>query len=140
MGPASTFSTLPIDILWERLYAAAGPKLTTRRRNIVAVATLILLGALAMQGQNISDDEYSWGSRAYIPLDANALRVQSDLVEVPVVVRDSHGNLVTGLQKSDFSVYDNGKEQIISSFSVENHPPRRDGFAAERFDLRYAVE
>jgi VWFA-related protein len=93
-----------------------------RRRNIFAIAIAILLGALALQGQNISDDEYSWGSRAYIPLDANALRVQTDLVEVPVVVRDSHGNLVTGLQKNDFSVFDNGKEQIISSFSVENHP------------------
>lgn len=93
-----------------------------RRKHILALAFAILLGAFALQGQNISDDEYSWGSRAYIPPDANALRVQTNLVEVPVVVRDSRGNLVTGLQKGDFSVFDNGKEQIISAFSVENHP------------------
>jgi VWFA-related protein len=93
-----------------------------RRKHTFALAFVILLGTLALQGQSVSDDEYSWGSRAYIPYDAKALRVQTDLVEVPVVVRDSHGDLVTGLQKSDFSVYDNGKEQTISSFSVENHP------------------
>lgn len=97
-------------------------RLEMRRKHFTAVAIAILLGAIALHGQSISDDEYSWGSRAYVPSDANALRVQTDLVEVPVVVRDSRGDLVTGLQRSDFSIYDNGKEQIISSFSVENHP------------------
>jgi VWFA-related protein len=93
-----------------------------RRKQIFGLALVILLGVIALQGQNTPDDEYSWGSRAYIPPDANALRVQTDLVEVPVVVRDSHGNVITGLQRTDFAVFDNGKEQTISSFSVENHP------------------
>lgn len=92
------------------------------KRILVLGTALVLLGVLSLHSQNISNDEYSWGSRAYIPPEARALRVQTDLVEVPVVVRDAHGNVVTGLQKSDFAVFDNGKEQTISAFSVENHP------------------
>jgi VWFA-related protein len=92
-----------------------------RRKHFFAITLVILIGVIALQAQNIPEDEYSWGSRAYILPDANALRVQTDLVEVPVVIRDSHGNVVTGLQKSDFVIYDNGKPQTISSFSVETH-------------------
>jgi VWFA-related protein len=92
-----------------------------RRKHFFVIALVVLIAVATLQAQNISDDEFAWGARAYIPPDANALRVQSNLVEVPVVVRDSHGDVVTGLQKSDFSVFDNGKPQIISSFSVETH-------------------
>src|SRR5579864_5216237 len=93
-----------------------------RRKHFCLIAIVVLIAVATPQAQNIPDDEFAWGARAYIPPDANALRVQSNLVEVPVVVRDSRGDVVAGLQKSDFSVYDNGKEQTISSFSVENHP------------------
>ena len=93
-----------------------------RRKHFSAIVLVVLIAAVTLQAQNIPDDEFAWGSRAYIPPDANALRVQTDLVEVPVVVRDSHDEVVIGLKKSDFSVYDNGKERAISSFSVENHP------------------
>lgn len=92
------------------------------RRRHFAIALVVLIGVFTLQAQKIPDDEFAWGSRAYIPPDANALRVQTNLVEVPVVVRDSRGSVITGLEKTDFSVYDNGKEQAITSFSVENHP------------------
>ena len=49
------------------------------------------------------------------------LKVNSDLVLTNVVVRDSKtGELVTGLKASDFSVYENGKEQRIETFDYEN--------------------
>ena len=38
---------------------------------------------------------------------------------VPVVVRDKKGNAIATLHQEDFQLFDNGKPQVISSFSVE---------------------
>jgi VWFA-related protein len=43
---------------------------------------------------------------------------QVEIVLVPVVVRDSHGKPVGNLTKSDFRLFDKGKAQNISSFSI----------------------
>ena len=45
------------------------------------------------------------------------IRVTTRLVQVNVVVRDSHGP-VTGLTKKDFKIFDKGKEQQIALFNV----------------------
>lgn len=42
-----------------------------------------------------------------------------NLVMVPVVVRDSKGKAVGTLQKQDFELFDKGKPQVITRFSVE---------------------
>ncbi len=47
------------------------------------------------------------------------LRVLVNLVPVRVIVRDSNGNAVATLHKEDFQLYQDGKPQIISNFSVE---------------------
>jgi VWFA-related protein len=46
-------------------------------------------------------------------------KVRVNLVLVRAVVRDSQGNVVTGLKKEDFQITDNRKPQVISTFSVE---------------------
>jgi VWFA-related protein len=43
----------------------------------------------------------------------------SNLVPVPVVVRDSKGHEVGNLSREDFRLFDNGKPQVISRFTVE---------------------
>ena len=48
------------------------------------------------------------------------LRVSSNLVLVPVVVRDANGQPVNGLRKEDFKVFDRGQEQQIGQFDVES--------------------
>jgi VWFA-related protein len=48
------------------------------------------------------------------------IEVSSDLVLVNVVARDKRGNPVTDLKKSDFTLYEDGKKQQISTFDFEN--------------------
>ncbi len=47
------------------------------------------------------------------------LRVLVNLVPVRVIVRDAKGNAVATLHKEDFQVFQDGKPQIISNFSLE---------------------
>lgn len=48
------------------------------------------------------------------------IRASVRLVEVPVIVKDRHGALVTGLKKEDFEVYDNGVRQDVRVFLEES--------------------
>ncbi|MBI2956019.1 MAG: VWA domain-containing protein [Acidobacteria bacterium] len=50
------------------------------------------------------------------------LRTSVELVLVPVTVKDGQGNLVTGLQRDDFQLLENGEEQPIRYFSVDPFP------------------
>ena len=58
------------------------------------------------------------------PVGAPTIQVQSQLVVLDTVVTDHSGNVVRGLTKDDFVVYENGVPQTIRSFtSVEEQPP-----------------
>lgn len=48
-----------------------------------------------------------------------SIKVRVNLVLVRLVVRQADGKFVSGLKQEDFQVFDNGKRQKISSFSVE---------------------
>lgn len=50
--------------------------------------------------------------------EAAKIRVNVRLVLARVVVRDGSGHAVGHLQKEDFSLFDNGKPQVISNFDV----------------------
>jgi VWFA-related protein len=45
-----------------------------------------------------------------------------DVVQVTAVVTDGTGRFVTGLKAADFKVYEDGREQAVSSFAAENIP------------------
>jgi VWFA-related protein len=48
-----------------------------------------------------------------------AFSTQVDLVLVPVVVRDAQGHAVGNLTKDDFLLFDRGKPQVITKFSID---------------------
>jgi Ca-activated chloride channel family protein len=50
------------------------------------------------------------------------IRVDVNLVLVPLIVTDPLNRLVTGLEKNEFFLYENGTQQQIKSFSSEDAP------------------
>jgi VWFA-related protein len=69
----------------------------------MALVILLLLTAAALPAQQATP----------------AFRAETNLVLVPVVVRNAKGEAVANLTKDDFLLFDNGKEQTIASFAVE---------------------
>jgi VWFA-related protein len=53
-----------------------------------------------------------------IPNDAGRLRIETQEVLVPVVVRDKSGHALGNLTKDDFTVLDEGKTRAITGFNV----------------------
>jgi len=57
---------------------------------------------------------------------AATFKLRVNLVQVHVIVRDSHDKPVEGLRKEDFLVYDSGKLQAITTFGVETAKSRKE--------------
>src|SRR5277367_2073714 len=72
----------------------------------------------AAAGAISAQQEVRVSAKPYIP-SVLTLRVQSDLVEVGVVVRGHNGHAIAGLQKEDFQILDHGAPRDIASFTVE---------------------
>src|SRR5580704_2415293 len=91
-------------------------------------ATLALL-ALAAAGMpplpaqspgQTGTDQASANQVNSTPQGGFVLKANSDLVLTPVVARDAKtGELVKDLKQSDFKIFENGKEQQISTFDFE---------------------
>ena len=61
--------------------------------------------------------------KAARPGHARAIKVDVDVVSVLASVRDKRGGLVSNLEKSDFTVLEDGKPQTIKYFSRETDLP-----------------
>ena len=55
-------------------------------------------------------------------VDGDVIKVDTQLVNVPVRVMDKKGRFVAGLKQEDFKVFENGVDQEISYFSSEQEP------------------
>jgi VWFA-related protein len=53
-----------------------------------------------------------------------SFKAEANLVLVPVVVRDASGNAIGNLKEEDFELFDKGKTQEITSFTLEETTPR----------------
>jgi len=94
-----------------------------------AAAALLLLGVISGRGQAPQTTPPQNAPGQNTP-QQNALEMSAhdapatfstkvNLVMVPVVVRDAKGKAIGTLQKEDFQLFDKGKPQVISKFSVE---------------------
>jgi len=50
------------------------------------------------------------------------VRVHSDLVQIPVTVLNRDDELITGLEKERFRLFEDGVEQVITHFAMEDAP------------------
>lgn len=64
------------------------------------------------------------------------VRVETDLVPVEVTVRDANGQVVRGLRRGDFKLFEDGAERPISFFSAETAV----GSVACPLDLVFALD
>jgi len=54
----------------------------------------------------------------------DVIRIQTELVNLNVVVKDREGRRITGLRKEDFEVFEDGSRQEITNFRAEEAPLR----------------
>ena len=99
------------------------PMLPSRQRACVRNATIVLL-ALSVCGFgqiSPSGDTIAVIPRAQPPREAGpraAIRIDSTLVLIPVTVTDYTNRLVTGLEKENFRVVEDGAVQQITQVSI----------------------
>lgn len=86
---------------------------------LAAVVTSIVLLASGVRAQESGKPEIT--SQESQP--GFHMRVQHNEVVVRAVVRDAKGQVVRGLQKDDFRILDNKREQIITHFAAEGSTP-----------------
>ncbi len=107
----------------------------------MAVLTTLLAWLVAVHGQqpgSVNQDSSAQkpASASSTRNDPNAevtiqdsgttFRLRVNLVQVHVVVRDANGHPVENLKQEDFELFDQGKLQPISLFSVETRETRRE--------------
>jgi VWFA-related protein len=86
----------------------------------LALSSLLFGGLSAARAQDAAKDK---------PM--LTLKVQAREVVLPVTVRDKKGALVTTLQQSDFTLTEDGRPQIIKSFTRESNLPFRVGLLCD---------
>ena len=89
------------------------------RPSLLATLFLLIIGPLTLHAQE------SVG-----PTQDEVLRVRTDLVVVPVIVKDAREHRVHGLFQTDFAVRDNGREMRVEYFAA----------GTERVALAFALD
>ena len=100
----------------------AAAKFARNARHLHAFAICLLISGIA-RGQAAGQSTSSQPSQNTVEMattDAPAtFRSRVNLVMVPVVVRDKQGHAIGTLKQEDFQLFDKGKLQTVTKFSVE---------------------
>jgi Ca-activated chloride channel family protein len=108
------FAPLHINFICKLLKSVSPHRTPSKRASLyLAFAFLILFSPLSIEAQQPQED------------DDEVVRINTDLVVINVTVTDAQGKYVHGLRRSDFKVFEDGREQsaeLISTFSVEETP------------------
>jgi Ca-activated chloride channel family protein len=107
---------------------------------VAAVTGLVMACGSAFAQENPLDDPHTKAPVAAVPKDerpviadkdvaakatmarGSSIRVNVNMVLVPVTVTDPMNRLVTGLEKENFQIYDNNVSETIKSFATEDAP------------------
>jgi Ca-activated chloride channel family protein len=96
-------------------------------RKVFALSAMVLgIGSIAF-AQQVGDSSVPIIPRTKTAPKADVLpradiRIDSNMVLIPVTVTDPMNRFVTGLEKENFKVFEDKKEQSISAFSSEDAP------------------
>jgi Ca-activated chloride channel homolog len=98
--------------------------MNARRVIVPAMGALLAaaLAALAQQGQVSIQPRPKAPQKKQERAPSPDLRVDTNLVLIPVSVSDPLNRPVTGLERENFRVFDDRQEQKISAFSMEDEP------------------
>ncbi len=77
---------------------------------------LLLFAGLVCAGNSFSQDKNPPKT------EEEVLRVDTQIIDVPLVVTDKTGKPLLNLKRSNFVIYENGKQQEISDFTATNAP------------------
>jgi Ca-activated chloride channel homolog len=92
-----------------------------RRRTIGLACSLTVLAALAVRGQVTIDPRPKPAPPAE-PKPKTNIRIDTNMVLVPVTVCNPYNQPVTGLEKEHFKIFDDKVEQTIAQFSMDDEP------------------
>ena len=95
------------------------PKVNTRTLGWVVLSFTYL--ALAGSFGEAQNDSLA-AKQPVETVEQESIRVNSELVLIPVSVLDNRGKPVVGLQKDSFTLLDNDTEQVITHFAIEDAP------------------
>ena len=85
------------------------------------VASTLVAGGLGAQTQEPAKPAEQGAAQPAVPTEA-VIRTESRIVLVDTVVTDKKGHYITDLKKEDFKVYEDNKQQDITSFSFGADP------------------
>ncbi len=94
----------------------------------IASLVLLLLGGSLVAQTNRRPRDFPAGSKAQpAPTppeypDVDTLRIDTNLVTVPVIANDAGGLYVADLKQDEFTVYENGNQQTIAFFATVSAP------------------
>ena len=106
-----------------------GRRLLLQRSIRIALLTVAIVPfpVAVMAGQSLADDDITISVRPRAPrssdsVRASAIRLDVNLVLIPVTVTDSYERPVRGLNKEDFHLFEDSVEQKISQFFRDESP------------------
>src|SRR4051812_21858355 len=123
----------PLSFLFFLVFGAAAQTNTGTRPRVVPTATPPkIVNEPSRPTASSAPPDLQGGSRSTLPSTATTpppgkgddeiIKVETNLVTMPVSVLDREGRFISGLQKNDFEIYENGVRQKVDYFQSVEQP------------------
>ncbi len=93
-------------------------KIFRLRKHHTLAALLLGFGCSLLWLPSAQSQDKQDKAKTQKPQDSDTLRIDTELVQIDVVVTDKQGKLVNDLKREDFQLNEDGKPQQLSHFSV----------------------